>query len=187
MYKQSAAAVSEMPDEKLIRFYLSSHPAALATLTDLYKDRIYGTVVALVQDKAAAEVIFGNVFNTLVNRLLGGQGPESDQIIPWANALARELSLEWLRKQALPEETLPQTSAAARPLVYGEWHDRVKSLISVLPDPQREVIALNHYGGLSFREIATRMQCSVTNALDYMRAGLANLRLLMTEQEVWLR
>jgi RNA polymerase sigma-70 factor (ECF subfamily) len=54
----------------------------------------------------------------------------------------------------------------------------------MLPESQREVIVLNHYAGLSFRDIAARMKCSVTTALDMMKTGLNSLRKLMTEQDV---
>jgi RNA polymerase sigma-70 factor (ECF subfamily) len=49
---------AEMSDEKLIQFYLNGSPAALATLVELYKDRIYCSIFAMVQDKYVAEEIF---------------------------------------------------------------------------------------------------------------------------------
>jgi DNA-directed RNA polymerase specialized sigma24 family protein len=60
-------------------------------------------------------------------------------------------------------------------------------MIAMLPDEQREVIALNHYAGLSFKEIADIMKCSLTTALDTMKFGLNNLRKLMNEKEIVLR
>jgi len=60
-------------------------------------------------------------------------------------------------------------------------------MIDLLPDQQREVIALSHYAGLSFRDIADIMKCSLTAALDTMKIGLNNLRKLMMEKELALR
>ena len=57
-------------------------------------------------------------------------------------------------------------------------------MIDMLPETQREVIALNHYAGLSFNDIAGRMQCTVTTALDIMKTGLNNLRTMMMEKEM---
>ena len=54
----------------------------------------------------------------------------------------------------------------------------------MLPDQQREVIALNHYALLSLKEIAGIMKCSITTALDTMKYGLHNLRKLMNEKEI---
>jgi len=57
----------------------------------------------------------------------------------------------------------------------------------MLPDEQREVMVLNHYAGLSFKEISETMQCSLNSALDTMKFGLSNLRKLMTEKEIILQ
>lgn len=54
----------------------------------------------------------------------------------------------------------------------------------MLPEEQREVMVLNHYAGLSLKEITGVMKCSLTTALDTMKIGLNNLRKLMTEKEV---
>jgi RNA polymerase sigma-70 factor (ECF subfamily) len=45
---------------------------------------------------------------------------------------------------------------------------------------------LNHYGGLSFNEIAETMKCSLSMALDCMKLALNNLRKMMTEKEIVL-
>lgn len=57
----------------------------------------------------------------------------------------------------------------------------------MLPDEQREVMVLNHYAGLSFKEISETMQCSLNSALDTMKFGLNNLRKLMAEKEIVLQ
>ena len=45
---------------------------------------------------------------------------------------------------------------------------------------------MNHYGGMSFNEIAASMKCSVSLALDYMKLALNNLCKMMTEKEMVL-
>lgn len=60
-------------------------------------------------------------------------------------------------------------------------------MVEMLPEKQREVVSLSHYAGMSFREIADRMQCSLTAVLDQMKNGLANLRTMMLEREIVLR
>lgn len=55
-------------------------------------------------------------------------------------------------------------------------------MIYRLPEGQREVIIMNHYAGTSFRDIAIKMKCSVTSALDTMKVALSNLRKLMVEE-----
>jgi DNA-directed RNA polymerase specialized sigma24 family protein len=42
---------------------------------------------------------------------------------------------------------------------------------------------LNHYAGLSFKEISETLLCSLNAVLDRMEFGLSNQRKLMTEQQ----
>ena len=57
----------------------------------------------------------------------------------------------------------------------------------MLPDEQREVMVLNHYAGLSFKEISETLHCSLNSALDTMKFGLNNLQKLMIEKEIVLQ
>lgn len=187
---------AEMPDEKLIQFYLSNNPAALATLTDLYKDRIYTAIYNMVQDKYVAEEVFRDVFIRIINNLMAGKNAEDGNFLQWAIQIAHQLCMEYNRKIKMAglmevdkAGNIVQTAEipvkmSPSGVMYYESHAKIRSMIDLLPEGQREVIVLSHYAGLSFRDIATRMKCSVTNALDMMKTGLNNLRKLMTEQEV---
>jgi RNA polymerase sigma factor (sigma-70 family) len=191
---------AEMSDEKLIQFYLNGSPAALATLVELYKDRIYCSIFAMVQDKYVAEEIFSNVFITIINNLLAGKTAEQGDFLQWATQTANELCIDYTRKTKLAivvndtavknGDTALADFSVTVPLSHTSYYDshgKIKNMIAMLPEEQREVIALNHYAGLSFREIAGIMKCSLTTALDTMKYGLNNLRKLMTEKEIILR
>ena len=190
---------TEMSDEKLIQFYLNSNQAALPTLTDLYKDRIYSFIYKMVQDKHVAEEIFRNVFITLINNLLAGKAPEDDNFFQWTTQIAHKLCIEDSRnnKQAMVitagnnKTEIPGMNSSVpvsvNSVLYHENHGKMKSMIDMLPDQQREVIALSHYAGLSFKDISDIMKCSLTSAPDTMKTGLYNLRNLMVEKEMALR
>ena len=188
---------NSMTDEKLIQFYLNGDPNALATLVELYKDRIYRSIYSIVQDKHAAEEIFREVFIRIINNLMAGKTAEDGNFLQWATKIANGLCMEYTRKsrQAIVlepvtgKEPVEESPAAIsiHPSGYHESHGKIKSMIDMLPDQQREVLVLNHYAGLSFREIAETLQCSLNSALDTMRFGLNNLRKLMTEKEVVLQ
>ena len=184
-----------MTDEKLIQFYLNGNPNALATLVELYKDRIYSAIYAMVQDKYQAEEIFREVFIRIINNMMAGKSPEEGNFLQWAIRIAQGLCLEETRKAKQPvaisnaeienRETVDFTVSVPLPAtMYHESHGKIKSMIDMLPEEQREVIVLNHYAGLSFKEIADIMKCSLNTALDTMKFGLNNLRKLMTEKEV---
>lgn len=192
---------TEMSDEKLIQFYLNGNPNAMSTLVELYKDRIYGAIFSMVQDKYAAEEIFREVFVTIINNLMAGKSAEEGNFLQWALHISHQLCIDYTRKTKMAmvvdmnKDNSPQEDAVdfsvslALPTDtdYYESHNKIKSMISMLPDEQREVVALNHYAGLSFKEIAGIMKCSLTAALDLMHFGLNNLRKLMAEKEMLLR
>jgi RNA polymerase sigma-70 factor (ECF subfamily) len=184
---------TSMPDETLIRFYLNGDPNAMATLIELYKDRVYRSIYNIVQDRYAAEEIFQEVFICLINNMIAGNAAEEGNFLQWATRIAQQLCIDHKRKSGLSivsnnssiniNYPLPTTIPNAN---YYESHGKIKSLIDLLPERQREVMVLNHYGGLSFNEIAESMKCTVSMALDFMKLALNNLCKMMTEKEVLL-
>ena len=191
---------TEMSDEKLIQFYLNGNPSAIATLVELYKDRIYCSIYTMVQDKYVAEEIFRDVFINIINNMMAGKTPDDDNFLQWAIQTAHQLCIEHTRKTKMAlivntedvnnssREGVDFSVPVALPdTIYYQSHSKIKNMIAMLPDEQREVIALNHYAGLSFKEIADIMKCSLTTALDTMKFGLNNLRKLMNEKEIVLR
>ena len=65
-------------------------------------------------------------------------------------------------------------------------HEKVRQMLDLLPEDQREVIILRHYADLSFKEIASLTNCSINTALGRMRYGLINLRKMMTQKKIAL-
>ena len=65
-------------------------------------------------------------------------------------------------------------------------HEKVRRMLDLLPEDQREVIVLRHYAGLSFKEVAALTNCSINTALGRMRYALLNLRKIMEEKQVAL-
>ncbi len=186
-----------LSDEKLIQVYLNGDPRALATLVELYKDRIYQSIYSIVQDKYAAEEIFHEVFIRIINNLMAGKTAEENNFLQWAQHIAYNLCVEHARnsKHMVIEKTVDGTGdRAGFPITparqgtgYFESHGMIKNMIDKLPEDQRDVIVLNHYGGLSLKETADVMKCSLNAALDTMRFGLNNLWKLMAEKEVLLQ
>ena len=60
----------------------------------------------------------------------------------------------------------------------------VRELISLLPDPQREVLLMRVYDELSFKEIAEKTNCSINTALGRMRYAILNLRHMAYERGI---
>ncbi len=182
-------------DEQLIQYFLNGDPNAMATLVALYKDRIYTSIFSLVNDKYQAEIIFQAVFIKVIDHMMAGKTIDEGKFLPWAMNIAHNLCIEHSRKitdSALENELSVETSLtnsftkkAELPVLNTfESHDKIRAMIDLLPEQQREVIVLNHYAGLSFNDIAEIMRCSLNSALVTMRSALINLRKLMVEKEM---
>ena len=63
-------------------------------------------------------------------------------------------------------------------------HEKLRTMIDMLPEEQREVIILRHYAELSFKEIAEITNSSINTCLGRMRYSLINLRKMMEENHV---
>jgi RNA polymerase sigma-70 factor (ECF subfamily) len=75
--------------------------------------------------------------------------------------------------------------------VEDQWIDDVinedvRKLVEELPEEQREVVMMRHYGGMSFKEIAERSNVSINTSLGRMRYALINMRKMIEKHDIKL-
>jgi RNA polymerase sigma factor (sigma-70 family) len=187
-----------LTDQQLIHLYMDGNADALATLIMRYKDKVYTSIYLLVKDKYLAEDIFQDVFIRVIDTLKGGRYTDEGKFLPWAMRIAHNMCVDHFRKvKRSPSiktsddrdifEVLNFSEAGAdHRMMQGQSHDRVRKMVDMLPEDQREVIIMRHYADLSFKEIADLTKCSINTALGRMRYGLINLRKMMTEKQIAL-
>ena len=185
-------------DNELIHLFMDGDMAALETLILRHKDKLYTSIFFLVKDKYLAEDIFQDVLIKIIDTLRGGRYTEEGKFLPWAMRIAHNLCVDHFRKVKLTPaiktsddrdifEVLNFTEDGADvKMMKRQSHDRVRKMLDLLPEDQREVIILRHYAELSFKEIAALTGCSINTALGRMRYGLINLRKMMTEKNIAL-
>ena len=185
-------------DQQLVHLYLDGNADALATLVMRYKDKIYTSIYLLVKDKYLAEDLFQDVFIRVIDTLKSGRYTDEGKFLPWALRIAHNLCVDHFRK--IKRNPSIKTSddhdifevlnfsepGAEQVMMQSQSHDRIRKMIDMLPEDQREVIVLRHYADLSFKEIADLTKCSINTALGRMRYGLINLRKMMTEKQIAL-
>jgi RNA polymerase sigma factor (sigma-70 family) len=187
-----------LTDQQLIHLYMDGNADALATLIMRYKDKVYTSIYLLVKDKYLAEDIFQDVFIRVIDTLKGGRYTDEGKFLPWAMRIAHNMCVDHFRKvKRSPSiktsddrdifEVLNFSEAGAdHRMMQSQSHDRVRKMVDMLPEDQREVIIMRHYADLSFKEIADLTKCSINTALGRMRYGLINLRKMMTEKQIAL-
>jgi RNA polymerase sigma-70 factor (ECF subfamily) len=185
-------------DQELIRLFMDGEMNALEALIVRHKDKLYTSIVFLVKDKYLAEDIFQDVLIKVIDTIRGGRYTDEGKFLPWAMRIAHNMCVDHFRKvKRTPAiktsddrdifEVLNFTEDGADvKMMKRQSHDRVRSMLDLLPEDQREVIILRHYADLSFKEIATLTNCSINTALGRMRYGLINLRKMMAEKNIAL-
>ena len=189
---------NNLTDQQLVHLYMNGDADALATLVVRYKDKIYTSIYLLVKDKYLAEDIFQDAFIRVIDTLKGGRYTDEGKFLPWAMRIAHNLCVDHFRKvkrtptiktsddRDIFEVLNFSEPGADHKMMNGQSHDRIRKMVDMLPEDQREVIILRHYADLSFKEIADLTKCSINTALGRMRYGLINLRKLMTEKQIAL-
>ncbi|MEO6253332.1 MAG: sigma-70 family RNA polymerase sigma factor [Ferruginibacter sp.] len=190
--------LSTLTDQQLIHLYLEGDANALATIVMRYKDKIYTSIYLLVKDKYLTEDIFQDVFIRIIDTLKGGRYTDEGKFLPWAMRIAHNMCVDHFRKvkrtptiktsddRDIFEVLNFSEPGADHKMMNGQSHDKVRKMVDLLPEDQREVIILRHYADLSFKEIADLTNCSINTALGRMRYGLINLRKMMTEKQIAL-
>ena len=190
--------LSNLTDQQLVHLYVNGDAEALSAIVTRYKDKIYTSIYLLVKDKYLTEDIFQDVFIRVIDTLKSGRYVDEGKFLPWAMRIAHNLCVDHFRKvKRTPTiktsedrdifESLNFSEAGAdQRMMNGQSHDKVRKMIDLLPEDQREVIILRHYADLSFKEISQLTNCSINTALGRMRYGLINLRKMMTEKQIAL-
>src|SRR5881275_1418970 len=185
-------------DHELIHQFRDGDLYALEALIVRHKDKLYTSIYFLVKDKYLAEDIFQDVFIRIIDTIRGGRYSEEGKFLPWAMRIAHNLCVDHFRKvkrtpvirnsedQDIFEVLNFSEDCAETKMVKTQSYNRVKDMLDQLPEDQREVIILRHYGDMSFKEIASVTQCSINTALGRMRYGLINLRKMMMQKQIAL-
>lgn len=185
-------------DHELIQNFQDGDLNALETLVIRHKDKMYTSILFLVKDKYLAEDIFQDVLIKIIDTIRAGRYTEEGKFLPWAMRIAHNLCVDHFRKvKRTPSiktsddrdifEVINFTEEGAdEKMMKRQSHARVRQMLDLLPEDQREVIILRHYADLSFKEIASLTNCSINTALGRMRYGLINLRKMMTQKKITL-
>lgn len=195
---KSLTTFTKLSEQQLIHLYLEGDAECLSTLVLRYKDKIYTSIYLLVKDKYLAEDIFQDSFIRIIDTLKTGRYTDEGKFLPWAMRIAHNLCVDHFRKvkrtpviktsddRDIFEVINFSEAGADHKMMQSQSYDRVRKMLELLPEDQREVIIMRHYADLSFKEIATLTNCSINTALGRMRYGLINLRKMMVEKQIAL-
>lgn len=159
-------------------------PEAFDLLVDEYAPRVRGFLRRIART-ADVDDLVQEVFLRVVRTVSTYR--DTGRFDAWIFQIARNLASDHLRERArhpvqldepvgldrtiqkLSRESVSQVESAENSL-------QIEDAISRLPDAEREVILLRHFGRLTFEEIATVMNTPLGTALARAHRGLGKLR-----------
>ena len=143
-------------------------PDLLDRLIEQYQHRLLRYLVYLVGNRELAEDLFQETWIRVLER--GHQYDGRHQFSTWLYAVARNLTIDYLRKKspisldALMEDSIdehaPLEPADTRPsawevVAHQEQAERISAALVSIPAEYRETVVLRFHEGLALEEIAT--------------------------------
>ncbi|MBX9853585.1 MAG: sigma-70 family RNA polymerase sigma factor [Cytophagaceae bacterium] len=175
-------------DAQLVSLYIKGNEEAFAQLLKRHKSKVYTTIYLIVKDQYIAEDLLQETFIKAINKLRSGDYNEEGKFLPWVMRIAHNLAIDYFRRaKRYPTVIMEDGTSIFNSLNFSEdstesiqikdeTHALLRNLIQTLPDPQKEVLLMRHYGEMSFQEIAEATGVSINTALGRMRYALINLR-----------
>ncbi|MGC1107948.1 MAG: sigma-70 family RNA polymerase sigma factor [Candidatus Acidiferrales bacterium] len=172
-------------DWSLLERVVRKDEAALAALYDRYCGLVYAESIRILRDAGAAEEILQDLFFQIW-RTAAKFDPQRGSLPGWLLVAARHRAISRLRRRDSRENdeltensvVLPCTleSAAAQNELLG----RVKTVLSSLPNGQREAIELAYFEGMSHSEIAGCTGAPLGTVKTWIRTAVDTLKQELT-------
>jgi RNA polymerase sigma-70 factor (ECF subfamily) len=183
--------VTAPADHDLVAAMCQGDRTALATLYDRFAARLYGLALRVTTDPSDAEEVVTEAFGKAW-REAATFDPARGSVQAWLVTMTRSKALDAVRARNRRLRLVDAASAAPDPVALGtaalptdalveadERAVRVRAALAHLPAPQREVLDLAYFGGLSQIEIAARLGAPLGTVKTRARLALLRLRELL--------
>ena len=184
--------ISQRNDSELVSLYIAGDEKAFEILVNRHKNRVFTSIMLIVKDTDVAQDLLQDSFIKAIHTMKGGRYNEEGKFSSWISRIAHNLAIDYFRKEKRnPTIQLEDNIKAFNSLscaedsgetlqIKEETFARLKAMIDLLPENQKEVLIMRHYADMSFQEIAEATGVSINTALGRMRYALINLRKKMS-------
>lgn len=157
---------------------------AFGELIRRHQDFVYGAALRIVRNPVLAQDIAQEAFVRAHRALPGFRGQA--QVRSWLYRISTNLALNAVqRRKEYPAETIPDRPAQYDPAsdaVNQALREDLEEAIAELPDKLREPLVLREFDGLSYQEIADRLDLP----LNTVRTRILRARRTLRERmEAW--
>ena len=186
MSANSAALSRFDADHQLVRQVAARNEHAFDELYQSYSAAVYGYLLHLINEPAAAEDLLQEVF------LAAWQGADrfraEARVKTWLLRIAHHQAVSWLRRQrqAVTLDDLAEIVAddtAEEALAHAWRADEIRAALDQLSANHRAVVELTFMHDLSYTEIAEIMDCPIGTVKSRMSYALKHLDRVLTSAE----
>jgi len=158
-----------------------------AALRIVYQDtsaKLFGVCLRILNDRSEAEDVLQDVYVT-VWRKAGSFDPSRASPITWLVAIARNRAIDRLRASAMSRRSEPietaedvrdDAPAALDLVVAAEQQARLKVCLGELEERHSAVIRSAFLDGVTYEQLAQRMDVPLGTMKSWIRRGLMKLR-----------
>jgi RNA polymerase sigma-70 factor (ECF subfamily) len=176
-------------DEQLIEWVARGDASCLGTLFERHHQGVYQFCLRMTRNPGYAEDITQDVFMRVLKKAGGFRNEGTFK--GWLFNIARNMTLDYLRKQKRQGSTLPVDDFAASQLVdsrtaeqVAESAEQVSALeraLASLPLHYQEVILLGRFEFKSFKHLAQALGCKTGTARVRMHRAMQQLNVAFAE------
>jgi RNA polymerase sigma factor (sigma-70 family) len=184
-------------DYELVQEFVDGSQSAIEILIRRHKNKVFTYIMLMVKNEQLAEDIFQDTFIKVIHSLKAGKYKDNGRFLSWVIRISHNLVIDHFRKEKQMSmlsnddtvvDLFNNRKLADKNIEDNIIHEQIcqdiRTLIERLPEDQKEVILLRHYGDLSFKEIADQTGVSINTALGRMRYALINLRKLIQKHDI---
>ena len=161
-------------DAELLARVGEGDDAAFATLYGRFADRVHRYALTVLRDRHLAEEV---TQETMLAVWRGAKGYEGrSKVSTWIFGIARNQAHRLLEREIRSRRRVEGPASLPDPAETVGREEAVLTALSSLPEPQREVVFLTFYEGLSYPEISELLgvpQGTVKSRMYHARRKLA--------------
>ena len=181
--------LSPLADDQLVLRVAEGDAAALEQLYDRYVRQCFGLSLRMLGDTALAEEVVQETFMKLWSQPQS-YSPDRGKFASWLLSMVHHRCVDQLRKRSRTEVALESSEDEGSPLnttadpgsdpgdqvVVFEQQRIVRRALEEIAPPQRQVLELAYFRGLSQSEIANKLNQPLGTVKTRTRLGLQSLR-----------
>ncbi len=191
--------IRKLSDQELVERFVKGDNSSMEVLIRRHKSKVFTYLMLSVRNRDVANDLFQDTFVKVIQSLKSGRYKDEGRFLPWVVRIAHNLTIDYFRKErnsntwsnddneldVFNSHKFSDINIEDR-MVDDQINSDIRNLVELLPEDQKQVVLLRHYGGMSFKEIADHTNVSINTALGRMRYALINMRKLIDEHQIIL-